>query len=99
VTSESDRAAGTLELEFTVEPFQPGSPGAHVRAAEAAARESLGEGADVVIGPFGASVLGPPDSVLKAVAAVVRAAIAEGASRVTLQVSTGAAQAVPAAER
>ena len=79
-------AAVRLELEFTVEPFEPGSPGRHVRAAEEAARSIGGE---LVIGPFGPSLAGERDQVLEAVGDVVRAAMAAGATRVTLQVSRG----------
>jgi uncharacterized protein YqgV (UPF0045/DUF77 family) len=73
----------TLELEFTVEPFEPGAPGPHVRAAEEAARTATGA---LSIGPFGTSVSGSDDAVLEAVAGVVRAAVEAGATRVTLQV-------------
>ncbi|MGH9296965.1 MAG: thiamine-binding protein [Acidimicrobiales bacterium] len=73
-----------LELEFTVEPFEPGAPGLHVRAAEEAARSI---GAKLAIGPFGTSLAGEREQVLDVVAGVVRAAIDAGATRVTLQVS------------
>jgi uncharacterized protein YqgV (UPF0045/DUF77 family) len=73
-----------LELEFTVEPFEPGAPGPHVRAAEEAARSI---GGHLVIGPFGTSLAGEREQVLEAVAEVVRAALDAGATRVTLQVS------------
>ncbi len=75
----------TLELEFTVEPFEPGVPGAHVRAAEEAARSVAG---DLSIGPFGTSISGRDEEVLQAVTRVVRSAISAGATRVTLQVSS-----------
>jgi uncharacterized protein YqgV (UPF0045/DUF77 family) len=74
----------TLELEFTVEPFEPGSPGPHVRAAEEAARSIGGQ---LVVGPFGTSLAGTRHEVLEAVGEVVRAAMDAGATRVTLQVS------------
>jgi uncharacterized protein YqgV (UPF0045/DUF77 family) len=73
-----------LELEFTVEPFEPGSPGPHVRAAEKAARAG---GATLAIGPFGTLVSGDQEKVYEIVAGVVAAAISAGASRVTLQVT------------
>jgi uncharacterized protein YqgV (UPF0045/DUF77 family) len=73
-----------LELEFTVEPFEPGAPGPHVEAAEAAARRSAGT---VTVGPFGTTLSGPNDAVLQAVGAIVRAAVEAGATRITLQVS------------
>jgi uncharacterized protein YqgV (UPF0045/DUF77 family) len=73
-----------LTVEFTVEPFVAGEPGRHVQAAIAAARRS---GLAVDVGPFGTSVSGDDDRVLDAVDAVVRAAVAAGASRVSLQLA------------
>jgi uncharacterized protein YqgV (UPF0045/DUF77 family) len=72
----------SLLVEFTIEPFVPGEPGPHVRAAvDAAHRSGLG----VEVGPFGTSVEGDDASVLDAVDAIVRAAVAAGATRVSLQ--------------
>ncbi|MGH9296070.1 MAG: thiamine-binding protein [Acidimicrobiales bacterium] len=73
----------TLELEFTVEPFEPGAPGPHVKAAQAVAAEAGGE---LAVGPFGTSLRGEDEQVIDAVGSVVRAAIGAGATRVTLQV-------------
>jgi uncharacterized protein YqgV (UPF0045/DUF77 family) len=73
-----------LTAEFTVEPFVVGEPGPHVRAAIEAARRS---GLAVDVGPFGTSVSGDDDQVLDAVDAVVRAAVAAGATRVSLQLA------------
>lgn len=78
--------AMSLELEFTVEPFEAGAPGPHVRAAEEAAALAAG-GGDLTIGPFGTMLSGPAEAVLDAVASVVRAAVEAGATRVTLQVT------------
>jgi uncharacterized protein YqgV (UPF0045/DUF77 family) len=85
-TAHGYAPAVPLQLEFTVEPFEPGSPGPHVRAAEEAARAAAG-GAELSVGPFGTSLSGPSEAVLAAVASVVRAALEAGATRVTLQVS------------
>jgi uncharacterized protein YqgV (UPF0045/DUF77 family) len=71
-----------LELEFTIEPFVPARPGPHVTAAVDAAR-SLG--LTVTMGPFGTTVRGPSESVLTGADRIVRAALAHGASRVSLQ--------------
>jgi uncharacterized protein YqgV (UPF0045/DUF77 family) len=79
-----------LTVEFTVEPFVAGQPGPHVRAAIDAAR---GSGLAVEVGPFGTSVSGDDARVLDAVDAVVRAAVAAGATRVSLQLARGVAQA------
>lgn len=73
-----------LVVEFTVEPFVEGAPGPHVQAALDAARAS---GLDVDFGPFGTSVSGPDDEVLATLDAIVRAAVAAGATRVSVQVA------------
>jgi uncharacterized protein YqgV (UPF0045/DUF77 family) len=73
-----------LTVEFTVEPFVAGEPGPHVRAAIEAARRS---GLAVDVGPFGTAMSGDDDRVLDAVDAVVRAAVAAGATRVSLQLA------------
>jgi uncharacterized protein YqgV (UPF0045/DUF77 family) len=74
----------TLVVEFTIEPFVGGQPGPHVRAAvEAAGRSGL----DVDFGPFGTTVSGEDGAVLGAVDAILRAAIAAGATRVSLQLA------------
>ncbi len=70
--------------EFTVEPFVDGSPGPHVTAAIDAA---AAVGAEVSVGPFGTEVSGAPALVLDAVDAMMRAAVAAGATRVTVQLS------------
>jgi uncharacterized protein YqgV (UPF0045/DUF77 family) len=74
----------TLRVEFTIEPFVPGAPGAHVLAANDAA---AAHGLAVEFGPFGSSGEGPDDVVLGAIDAAVRAAVAAGATRVSVQVS------------
>ncbi len=73
-----------LRAEFTTEPFEgEGEPPAHVTAA----LDVLGRaGVDYGFGPFGTSLTGDPDLVLDALSTVVRAALASGATRVTLQV-------------
>lgn len=73
----------TLVVEFTIEPFVEGQPGPHVRAAVDAAGAS---GLDVDFGPFGTTVSGGDGAVLDAVDGILRAAVAAGATRVSLQV-------------
>lgn len=68
--------------EFTVEPFEEGTPGPHVLAAIEAVSHLEHE-----VGPFGTTVEGSLDEVLAAVAAVNRAAMAAGASRVSLNLT------------
>ena len=72
--------------EFTIEPFVEGDPGPHVRAAVAVAEAA---GLDVDVGPFGTAIEGESADVLNAVDAVVRAAVANGATRVSLQLTVG----------
>ena len=77
-----------LVAEFTVEPFVGGDPGPHVRAALAAAEDAAaGSGLRVEFGPFGTVVAGEDTAVLDAVDAVVRSAVAAGATRLSLQVA------------
>ena len=75
----------SLKAEFTVEPFVPGDPGPHVRAAFAAAEA---HGAILEVGPFGTILRGSSDDVVfGALDGAVRAAIAAGATRVSSQLS------------
>ena len=73
-----------LRIEFTVEPFRDGTPGPHVHAAVEAASAA---GLAVDFGPFGSSVEGDDDRVLAAADSVVRAAMAAGATRVSVQIT------------
>ncbi len=73
-----------MRAEFTVEPFVDGDPGPHVRAAITAAEAT---GAAVDVGPLGTTVEGEASVVLDAVDAITRAAMAAGATRLTLQIS------------
>jgi uncharacterized protein YqgV (UPF0045/DUF77 family) len=70
--------------ELLVEPFVPGDPGHHVRAAWDAASAA---GATLEVGPFGTIVrAATDDDVLNALDAAVRASISAGATRVSTQV-------------
>jgi uncharacterized protein YqgV (UPF0045/DUF77 family) len=73
-----------LTVEFTIEPFVPGEPGPHVRAAVEAAERS---GLAVDFGPFGTAVTGDDEALLAAVDRILRAAVAAGATRISLQVA------------
>lgn len=80
------RAEVKLEAEFTTEPFRgEGEPPAHAVNARDAA-ESAGLAVD--FGPLGTTVRGDADTLLDALPAIARAALAGGASRLTLQLST-----------
>jgi uncharacterized protein YqgV (UPF0045/DUF77 family) len=72
-----------VRLEFTVEPFADAAPGPHVRAAVAAV-EAAGLPTD--FGPFSTEATGELATVAGAVAGLLEAAFAAGASRVTLHV-------------
>ena len=72
----------TLHAEFTVEPFVEGAPGPHVQAAVDAA---VAAGLAVDFGPFGTAVSGDDGVVLDAIDSVVRAAMAAGATRISVQ--------------
>lgn len=73
-----------LVLEFTVEPFTEGAPGPHVQAALEAAR---GHDLEVDFGPFGTIVSGDDDAVLAAADRVPRAAVAAGATQVSIRLT------------
>jgi uncharacterized protein YqgV (UPF0045/DUF77 family) len=73
-----------IKVEFTVEPFVEGGPGPHVRAALDQVRA---RGLVVEVGPFANTVDGEHHLVLKAIEPLVTAALANGASAITLGVS------------
>jgi len=75
----------TLKAEFTVEPFHPGEPGPHVQAALDAATAA---GLAVEFGPFGSVVEGDDELVVETLGAVLRSSVANGATRVSVQVVT-----------
>ena len=75
-----------LVAEFIVEPFVLGNPGRHVISALEAAKAA---GASLEFGPFGTLVRADTDdAVLTAVDAAIRAAIAGGATRVSVQIAS-----------
>jgi uncharacterized protein YqgV (UPF0045/DUF77 family) len=72
-----------LVVEFTIEPFTEGNPGPHVRAAVDAVA-SLGIRVD--FGPFGTTCEVDEEMVGAVTAAVVGAAMSNGATHVSLHV-------------
>lgn len=74
-----------VEVEFTIEPFVDAEPGAHVLAAVDAIRAA---GLDHEMGPFGTIVRGEASEVIRAVARALDQAVAAGATRVSLQLTT-----------
>ncbi len=73
-----------LRAEFTTEPFHgEGEPPTHVTAALDAVRSA---GLEVELGPFGTSATGDEEAMYGALPSVFRAAMENGATRITLQV-------------
>jgi uncharacterized protein YqgV (UPF0045/DUF77 family) len=68
-----------------VEPFVDGNPGPHVRAAIAAVEAT---GLEVDMGPFSTSAEADADAVRHAIDGLLASALAAGATRISLQVST-----------
>lgn len=71
-------------VEFTIEPFVEGRPGPHVTAAIAAAEA---RGLEVEIGPFGSSVVVDLAEVGALIGALTDAAMANGATHVSVHVA------------
>lgn len=70
--------------EFTIEPFDEGSPGLHVTEAIAAAKTGGGR---VSMGPFGTRVEGNREEIVAAVGAALTAGLREGASQITVTIT------------
>jgi uncharacterized protein YqgV (UPF0045/DUF77 family) len=77
-------AAPKLKLAFMVEPFVDGQPGPHVFSSIAAVEDA---GMPVEMGPFDNLADGDIDQVASAVARLIRAAFADGATRLSVQVT------------
>jgi len=80
-------------VEFTIEPFVEGRPGPHVTAAIAAAED---RGLDVEVGPFGSSVVVELAEVGAAIGAISDAAMANGATHVSVHVARDTPTGPPA---
>ena len=79
-----------VRVEFTTEPFH-GEDAAHLPAHVTAAADALTyAGLSPDLGPLGTSVAGDAEQVVPAMARAVEAALASGATRVTLQVERDA---------
>ena len=76
-------------IEFTVEPFVAGDPGAHVFAAVAAVEAA---GLAVEWGPFSTVAEGDADTILMAVPAMLRSALDAGADRIVMTVERSSTQ-------
>ena len=76
-----------ITIEFTIEPFTDGAPGAHVtRAIEAV--EALGISVEIV--PFGSTVRVDASRAGEVLAALTTAAYAHGATHVTIDTEKSA---------
>ena len=73
-----------LRVEFTIEPFVEGQPGPHVLSGVAAA-EAMGVA--VEFGPFGSTCTVAPGQAGAVLGAIVDAAVANGASNVTVDIA------------
>lgn len=73
-------------VEFTIEPFVEGRPGRHVTEAIDAARAHVGDVSDIEVGPFGTTCEVGGRDAGALVAAVTDAAVANGATHVSLHV-------------
>lgn len=78
------RCSPMQRVEFTVEPFVEGQPGRHVTAPVDAVREL---GIDVEFGPFGSECVAEPTRTPDVVAAIVRAAIDNAATHITIDIT------------
>jgi len=79
LSSEKARA------EFTIEPFTEGDPGPHVKETISVAKRS---GLNVEIGPFGTTVTGEQEKIFELISNLLKTAMENGASRVSLQVTS-----------
>ena len=79
-------------VEFTIEPFVEGQPGAHVTAAIQAARQ---RGVEVEIGPFGSSCDVEIAEVGSLVGAIADAAFGRGATHVSVHVARDTPTSLP----
>ncbi|MGI9613637.1 MAG: thiamine-binding protein [Acidimicrobiales bacterium] len=87
--TEATEATDAATLEFTIEPFVPARPGRHVTASIEAAESAA---TSVEVGPFGTTASAPVGRIGVIAAAVIDAAMSNGASRVSLQVTIDGAQ-------
>ena len=87
-----------LEAEFTTEPFRATAGGEPPEHASRAAEQARKAGLDTTFGPLGTTVRGSADHVLDALPEIFRAALAGGATRVTLRVGVpGEEESAPVA--
>lgn len=76
-------------IEFTIEPFVEGMPGRHVLAPVEAAAAF---GVSVEFGPFGSGCESTPDQTPGLLAAIVEAALSNGATHINIDVSVATDQ-------
>lgn len=86
-------ATSEVAVEFLVQPFVEGAPGDHVDAAISAFSS---RNLHVELGPFASVATGALEPVGEAIAAMIIDSISAGATNLTLQVASDAAQLAPA---
>lgn len=74
-----------IRVEFTTEPFVIGQVPAHAAAAFQVVSDA---GLETEFGPFGTAAEGPREQILALLPALLDAALAGGAQRITLQLTT-----------
>tara|TARA_B100001173_G_scaffold106044_1_gene91840 strand:+ start:23128 stop:23391 length:264 start_codon:yes stop_codon:yes gene_type:complete len=80
-----DLSSEKARAEFTIEPFTEGDPGPHVKETISVAKRS---GLNVEIGPFGTTVTGEQEKIFELISNLLKTAMENGASRVSLQVTS-----------
>jgi uncharacterized protein YqgV (UPF0045/DUF77 family) len=88
-------SAVDLEAEFTTEPFRAAAGGEPPEHAAKAAEQARKAGLDTTFGPLGTTVRGTRDQVLDALPEIFRAALAGGATRVTLRLGAPGGDETP----
>jgi uncharacterized protein YqgV (UPF0045/DUF77 family) len=85
-----------LKVEFTTEPFELDGFPDHAQAARRAVEQA---GLTVDVGPFGTSAEGSATDALAAITRLLEDTLANGATRISLQVSVLGANGLPIADR
>ncbi len=81
-----------VQVEFTVEPFIEGFPGAHVLAAIAS---MIADGHHVEVGPFSNTVVGEHGAVSESVSRMMSTAVEAGATSVSINIAPADATDIP----
>ncbi|MHA6759110.1 thiamine-binding protein [Streptacidiphilus sp. PAMC 29251] len=85
-----------LKVEFTTEPFELDGFPDHAKAARRAVDQA---GLTVDVGPFGTSAEGPATDALAAITRLLEDTLANGATRISLQISALGEDGLPIADQ